>query len=92
MSGDKCSDKSPRSRCNLEKHADADVGVSFFYVGRSGAGGGCDNGDERGAYRVADVHVKHKCQQRHDNDATPQTGERTEKPRQKRADPDEYGE
>ena len=77
---------------NFQKHADANVGESFFHIGGSGAGGGRDHGDQRGSDGVADIHVKEDGEQGHKHHTTAQAGERSQKSRDEGDDCDDDGE
>ena len=63
---------------DFEKHSDADIGEAFADVGGCGAGGSGDDGDERSADGVANVHAECEGEERDDDYAAAETCEGTE--------------
>src|ERR1700733_15228770 len=63
---------------DFEEHADADVRESLADVGCGGAGGGRDDGYQRGADGIAQIDVEEQRQDRNDDNAAAEAGERAE--------------
>src|ERR1700681_4953719 len=77
--GEEGSEQRAEGGGDFQKHADANVGESFFHIRGGGAGGGRDHGDERGPDGVADVHMKEDGEQGHEDNPSTKAGERSEK-------------
>src|SRR5262249_5979512 len=64
---------------HFQKHADSDVGEAILQVSDGGSRGGSYDRDQGRADGVPDIYPKDECQQRNENDATAESGERSKK-------------